>query len=165
MLGRWLLFLSSYGPLLALTAVRLDSGAYRTFLFWLAAAGGAALVAALAASRRIAPRDRIVTSVSDRGGDVAGYLATYLLPFLTVSDPATRDVIAYAGFIFLVGVVYTRSALLSVNPLLYVLGYRLVFVGTQSGQANLLICRSVPSAGDRILVRPLFIAEAISVEA
>lgn len=165
MLGRWLLFLSSYSPLLALTAVRLDSGGYRTGLYWLAGAGAVALMAALAASRRIAPRDRVATSVSDRGGDVAGYLATYLLPFLTVSDPAPRDVISYAGFVLLVGVVYTRSTLLSVNPLLYVLGYRLVFLSTGSGQPILLICRSIPTAGDRILVRPLFTAEAICIEA
>ena len=165
MAGRWLLFASSYSPLLALTALRLDDGAYRTWLFRLAAAAAAALVAALGAARGVSPRDRTVASVTDRGGDVAGYLATYLLPFLTVADPSRRDMAAYAGFVLLVGVVYTRSALLSVNPLLYLLGYRLLYVATDSGDALLYICRSQPSPGDLIHVRPWFAAHGICLQA
>lgn len=156
MLGRWLLFWSSYSPLFALTAVRMDDGKYRTLLFWVAAAGGVFLGAAVLAARRgIEPRDRVFTSVTDRGGDVAGYLATYLLPFVSVPEPRARDAVAYVLFILLVGVVYTRSDLVLVNPLLYVAGYRLLGVGTESGQRLLYLCRDVPATGVPVRVRSL----------
>jgi hypothetical protein len=87
MFGRWLLFLSSYSPLFALTALRLEPGRYRDALWATAAVGFLSLLAALAiAQRRISPRQRVLTSVSDRGGDVAGYLATYLLLGATLDE-------------------------------------------------------------------------------
>ncbi len=164
MVGRWLLFWSSYSPLFALTAIRLDGGRYRSVLLLMAIGGALCLVAALTAARRhIEPRDRVLTAVNDRGGDVAGYLATYLLPFLTVSAPTDRDALAYGLFVVVVGLVYTRSNLVAVNPLLYVAGYRLVEVGTASGERLLLLCHTLPSAGDRVRVRPLLRGLALDI--
>jgi hypothetical protein len=163
MFGRWLLFLSSYSPLFALTALRLEPGRYRDALWAAAAVGFLSLLAALAiAQRRISPRQRVLTSVSDRGGDVAGYLATYLLPFLTVTAPTGRDALAYGLFVVLVGIVYTRSSLVSVNPVLYLLGYRLVEAGTQSGDVLLLLCRSEPPVGMPLSVRELLPGLAVT---
>lgn len=154
MLGRWLLFWSSYSPMFALTAVRMDDGPNRTGLFLVAAAGAVCLGAALFAARlAVEPRDRVLVSVEDRGGDVAGYLATYLLPFVVVAEPTRRDVTAYLLFVLLVGVIYTRSSLLSVNPLLYLAGYRLLRAETTSGERIWLLCRSDPPTGVPVRVR------------
>jgi hypothetical protein len=164
-MGRWLLFLSSYSPLFGLTAVRLQPGTFRTVTFAVAVLGALSLALALADARRIEPRERVVADVEDRGGDVAGYLATYLLPFLTVSSPSAKDAVAYAGFLLLVGVVYTRSSLLAVNPLLYLLGYRLSHVTTEGGQRVLLIYREFPARHGRIRCSSLFRDPDICLEA
>lgn len=163
-MGRWMLFLSSYSPLFGLTAVRLESGTFRTVTLALAALGALSLAVALADAARIEPRERVVADVEDRGGDVAGYLATYLLPFLTVTSPTPKDAVAYAGFLMLVGLVYTRSSLLAVNPLLYLLGYRLSHVTTQGGQRVLLICRELPARDGRVRCSSLFRDQGICLE-
>jgi hypothetical protein len=164
-IGRWLLFLSSYSPLLTLTAIRLDAGRFRDLTLSLAVAGVLALALALHAARFVEPRDRVVVHVEDRGSEVAGYLTTYLLPFLTVADPRSADIAAYAGFLLLVGVVYTRSSLLAVNPLLYLLGYQLVFLRSESEQRLLYICRTRPNEADVIRVRPLLREFGIGIQA
>jgi hypothetical protein len=155
MVGRWLLFVSSYSPLFALTAIRLDPGALRTILCWIAAGGAAGLSAVFAAAWRIEARRRDFVAVEDRGVDVAGYLATYLVPFLTVSKPTAHDVVAYTVFLGLVGVVYVRSTLISVNPLIYLFGFRLFAVRDAHGQPQLLISRKAPARSGPIPVRPV----------
>jgi hypothetical protein len=153
MVGRWLLFVSSYSPLFALTAIRLDPSTLQTVLYWMAVGGAGGLFAVFAAARRIQPRRREFVAVEDRGVDVAGYLATYLVPFLTVSKPTGRDVIAYACFLALVGVVYVRSTLIGVNPLMYLICFRLFAVKDEHGQLHLLISRNPPPPSALIPVR------------
>jgi hypothetical protein len=153
MVGRWLLFVSSYSPLFALTAIRLDPSTLQTVLYWTAAGGAGGLFAVFAAARQIQPRRREFVAVEDRGVDVAGYLATYLVPFLTVSKPTGRDVVAYACFLALVGVVYVRSTLIGVNPLMYLFCFRLFAVKDTHGQLQLLISRNPPPRSALIPVR------------
>ena len=64
-------------------------------------------------------RDRRIVcfeSVSDAGGAVAAYLATYLLPF--IFSPPTRpgDIAAYAVYFGVIFVIYIRSEMAVVNP-------------------------------------------------
>jgi hypothetical protein len=153
MAGRWLLFISSYSPLFALTAIRLDAGVLRTVLYCLAGLGAAGLAAVFAAAWRIEPRERSFVTVEDRGADVAGYLATYLVPFLTVSKPTTRDVVAYALFLGVVGVVYVRSTLIGVNPLAYLFRFQLFSVKEARGAPLLLIARKPPDGSAPVSVR------------
>jgi hypothetical protein len=153
MVGRWLLFASSYSPLFALTAIRLDAGVVRTVLYCLAAFGAGGLAVVVAAAWRILPRERSFVVVEDRGADVAGYLVTYLVPFLTVSDPTTRDVVAYALFLGLVGVVYVRSSLIGVNPLAYLFRFRLFSVRDAGGASLLLMARNPPDVSSLVPVR------------
>jgi hypothetical protein len=70
------------------------------------------------------PTDTQLTIVGDAGGEVSGYLAAYLLPFLTVAEPDARDLAAYALFVLVAGVIYTRSSLVHINPTMYALRWR-----------------------------------------
>jgi hypothetical protein len=62
-----------------------------------------------------------VTITGEAGADVSGYLAAYLLPFLTVVDPSPTDLAAYAIFIVVAGLVYVRSGLMQINPTVYLM--------------------------------------------
>ncbi len=119
------LFLSSFAPLFALLALR-----FKDPHLWLPLAGlavlGAVLLAGLMRGRQdVRPNPRRFHNVRDEGQQVAGYLASYILPLLAISQPSWRDLLAYAGFLLVFGVVFVRSQLLQVNPLLYLYGYRL----------------------------------------
>jgi hypothetical protein len=166
--GRWLLFASSYSPLFLLAGFRSERAGLRLGLYITAATCALALVLVIAAARHLEPQERTVTGTEDRGPDVAGYLATYLLPLLATPEPSTRDLTAYGAFILLVGLVYVRSSMVAVNPLVYVLGYRLSEISTAAGARQMLVSRDVPTIGRSILVRRvipgLLLAVATSTE-
>jgi hypothetical protein len=90
-------------------------------------------------------------SVRDAGGEAASYLATYLLPFLTVATPTARDVLAYAGFLLVAAVINLRSAVVQVNPLLYLLGYRVLSITDDHGLHAYMITRHLVPVGDSVM--------------
>ena len=146
------LFLASYAPLFTIMAVRFDALTLRLGCAGLALAGTASAVSVLGvAARRKAPVTVTLDRVDDVGGEVSGYLATYLLPFVVVAQPSVRDVIAYLIYLAVAMVIYLRSDLIRVNPLLYVLGYRVsgVDAGPRSGY---LISKDPVRAGDSVSV-------------
>lgn len=150
MLGRPLLFLSSYAPLFGLLAIRFQPPALWISCVVLAALGVVSLWWLLKLDNRSTRAPYELTAVRDAGGEAASYLATYLLPFLTVSTPTAREVIAYAGFLLVAALISVRSAVAQVNPLLYLLGYRIMSI-TDSNRLNAyLITRHSRRAGDRV---------------
>lgn len=131
---RWRLFLSSYSCLFAILAVRwADHWAAHPYLVVaaavLAAFGLGALHGLTSASAEDSSRDYIhIVTTSDAGADVAGYLASYLLPFVTTAFPGPWDLVSYSLFIAIVGLIYVRSDMVQINPTLYILHYRVARV-------------------------------------
>ena len=133
MLGRPLLFFSSYA-----SAVRPSGHPVRTAMAvdLLPRAGRAwrrLAVAIAEAGRRFLAGNHVLASVQDAGVEAASYLAAYLLPFVTVATPTVRDVLAYGGFLLVAAAINIRSAVVQVNPLLYLLGYRVLSVTDNRG--------------------------------
>ena len=151
MLGRPLLFLSSYAPLFGLLAIRFEQRWLWISCTVLAVLGVVSLWLLLRLDARSSPGPHTLASARDAGVEAAGYLATYLLPFLTVATPTVRDVIAYAGFLLVAAVINLRSAVAQVNPLLYLLGYRVLSVTDDHGLHAYMITRHPHPAGDRVL--------------
>ena len=140
------LFLSSYAALFCLLALRFHSSPWLAFsCLALTLVGGVTAWQAIHEAKGVEPRPQQVqlTAVADQGGDVAGYLATYLLPFLTVADPPLADVVAYVLFITLVGIIYVQSDMLHVNPTLYLFRYRIYTVTTADESAVLIAAKPV----------------------
>jgi hypothetical protein len=123
----WALFLSSYTPLFFLVSLR-SIGSSEV----LALAGGILTFAGLvgtgfflvAVRKKTSGRYQLI-DVENRDPDVTAYAATYLLPFLTVFSGTWQDLLSLAAFVLILGVVYVRSRLIYVNPLLALFGYRL----------------------------------------
>jgi hypothetical protein len=144
------LFLCSYAPLFAILAIRFRNT-------WLALACGAFAALGVSAGASVLWRYRSVTAASltmrrieDRGGEVAGYLATYLLPFVTVTEPGWRDVLGYALFLVIIAVVYVRSGLVQINPTLYLFGWRLFAVDIGDGWSGYLLSRRPIGRGEQV---------------
>lgn len=119
------LFLSSYVPLFVAGAVRFDHPYLQVTLVVAAVIGVASLISLIRVTRKnIEPDPATPTAVRDMGSEVAAYIATYLLPFITVDNPDKCDLVAYSIVFFTIAVVFINSDLVGVNPLLYLLRYR-----------------------------------------
>jgi hypothetical protein len=124
------LFLSSYSPAFLILAVR--SFHYSTALF--AISLGVAIVSASAfllfirVAREGGPFRAMIEDVEPRDGDLAAFVATYLLPFVVVFGVTAQDVIALALFLFFIGVLWINSRMIYLNPLLALAGYHVYVV-------------------------------------
>jgi hypothetical protein len=141
----WLWFLSSYAPLWIMLGLRFEPLALRLGLIGFGI--GCALVVAWLLVRRAAdrPSNTTITITGEAGSEVSGYLAAYLLPFLTVSEPGATDIVAYAIFILVAGLIYVRSGLMQINPTVYALR-RQVLRGTvpvRGGTKEVFVITSV----------------------
>jgi hypothetical protein len=144
------LMLSAYAPLFAILAVRFQGTTLRWVCGGLAIVGVLHLIISLwVAPHLVSSRPFPVSEVRDASSEVAGFLATYLLPFVTVPSPSRADIIGYVIFAVIVVAIFVRSNLAQVNPTLYLLGRRVVSI-TVNGRDLYLVCRRIPRAPSTI---------------
>ena len=140
------LLFSAYAPLFAILAVRFQGATLKWVCGLLGGLGIAHLIVVLAIAPRFsAPRPYPIGEVEDASSDAAGFLATYLLPFVTVPSPSLDDVIGYLIFAAVVCAIFVRSNLAQINPTLYVIGWRVASVEVH-GHSRYLVCRRLPRA-------------------
>lgn len=147
--------LSSYAPLNAILFARIDTNPRWIFL-GLAIAGLVDAYRLTWDAQRLAATPRVFSSIRDSGGEIAGYVATYLLPFLAAPHPDTGDLWAYGIYALVVAVITLRSDLGHVNPTIYMLGWRVVTVTLEDGRERYLVCRAAPKAGESVRVSELY---------
>jgi hypothetical protein len=127
-----LLFLSSFAPLFVILAIRFQQPYLKVVCGALALIGSTCLWAVMhAAVSRKSPETVTPTAIDDKGTDVSGYLAAYLLPFVALPDPTITDQIAYLLFLVVAGSIYVQSRMLQINPTLYLFSWH-VFAVTSS---------------------------------
>lgn len=151
------MFLSSLAPLLVVFAL-LDtfrSGAASLLCVLVAVVSVVGHFALLLALRNgllgSATREHSydVSSAEERGGDVMAYVATYLIPFVGFRADDTRSTAALAIFVLVIGVLYVRSGLFAVNPMLALVGFHLYraelhVAGKGARPTSLLLRANVP---------------------
>lgn len=147
-----LLFLSSFSPLFLALAFRFDGTALRFTCAGVCLLGVLALLAVLNLWLDRTPMTVVVASADDRGPDVSGYITAYLMPLLAVPEPTAGDLLAYVTILLVIGLVYVRSRMIQMNPLLYLLGLRLSAITTIDGFRGYIISPNIPEVGDEIRV-------------
>lgn len=134
-LHRFRLFIVSYFPLWLMLAFRaLPSPTWhwsnRTALTvafaLLAAYSFVDALRLVSGARRTGAVSYYFADVDDQGGNAAGYLATYLLPFLGLVPTGWGDWAAYGVYFLVAAIVFVRTDLSLVNPTLYILRWRVV---------------------------------------
>lgn len=142
LLLRTRLFFSSYAPLFLILAIRFED---RRLMVACAALGIAGFATTWLLLRNTAARitrgSYEVERVQESGAEVAGYVASYLLPFVAVAQPTARDVAAYIAFLFVAAIVHIRSDSVDVNPTIFFFGYRLFRVTMPSGWTAHMLSR------------------------
>ena len=138
------LHLAASAPLFAMLAWRLyDRFWWFAFFLLLAVAGAGVVVLVLGVARIRRQGDPFrFAEVVDLGDQVAGYVLSYLLPFLLPADPATGEVWLTVGVLAVIGVVLVQSNHVHLNPLLYLFGYRVYGATAEDGQGYYLVARS-----------------------
>lgn len=142
-LAQAMLFLSSYSPLLAVFAL-LDTfgkGTPSIVCTALAVAGAALLPLLIVLNRSTATQQLRVATATPRDADVLAYVASYLVPFASVDAHSTRERVAIGVFVGLIAVLYVRTEMFYVNPLLAFAGFRVFAVQTPAGTPVVLLCR------------------------
>jgi hypothetical protein len=132
------LFLSSYSPAFLILAVR--SVHHSSTLFWIslsiALMSAGAFFLFMKVARTGGPFRARVEEVEPRDGDLAAYVAAYLLPFVVVFGATVQDVIALALFLLFIGVLWVNSRMIYLNPLLALAGYHVYVVRLRSVGAD-----------------------------
>jgi hypothetical protein len=154
---RFILFLCSYLPLFAILFVLL--GGDQPVLAWIFLGVGLLGLALtylffkLVAFKR-SPIRGDITSRHARGSEIMGYIASYIVPFVTFSLGNERQVIALIIFISILGIVYVFSDdMVRINPMFNLFGYRLYEVTSEQGKDSFaLITRRRVKCGDRVLL-------------
>ncbi len=122
----WMWFLSSYAPLWVMLGLRFHPLGLRIGLIVFGVASAAYVAYLLTRNRDERASNTPLTITGDAGAEVSGYLAAYLLPFLTVAEPSPIDLATYAIFVLVAGLIYVRSGLMQINPTVYLLNRRVL---------------------------------------
>ncbi|WP_141564314.1 hypothetical protein [Mycolicibacterium palauense] len=146
-----LMFLSSYAPLFGMLAIRFEDSQLRILFGVLAFAGLMLLPLILAIYKTSAPADYTICAIDPAGNGASAYLAGYLLPFLTTSNPTTPDLAAYGLFLVVAYLVHIRTDMIQVNPTLFVFGWRVYAFTDTNGLRGHLVCRTRVLVGDDIV--------------
>lgn len=126
-----LLFLGSYAPAFVIFAIRAYDSSCTMFTIAtsLTGVGLVSTLGFLAFARKRAAYHVEVVTIEPRNSELAAYVATYLLPFVTVMEGSWQEVASLGVFLFFIGLLYVRSGMLYLNPLLALFGYS-VALGT-----------------------------------
>jgi hypothetical protein len=158
------MFASSFSPLLVVFAL-LDSfgrGAATVICWCLAALGPLLLLGVFAVARRLEGVPLVAASNQRRDADVLAYVATYLIPFLTVNAVTLRSRLAVGVFIALIALFYIRGEMYFLNPLLGVVGYRVFEVQTGAGDGSaVILVTKRRHIGDQANLRPVPLSDDI----
>ena len=66
-----------------------------------------------------------ITERQEKEGDVMGYVASYVVPFVTLPLNGWQQVSTLLIFIVVLGVIYVKSSMIRINPMLSLAGYNL----------------------------------------
>lgn len=66
-----------------------------------------------------------ITERQEREGDVMGYVASYVVPFVTLPLNGWQQISTLCIFILVLGIIYVKSSMIRINPMLSIIGYSL----------------------------------------
>ena len=131
---KWILFLTAYYPLFLIIVIKnthiknLLTISWNFFispifiiivlgllLYWL-------LWSFIFTQKRATKKEITIENVKDLSNESLSYILTYLIAFLQINLTTPNDIICILILLFIIGVIYTSSNLIHVNPMLYLLG-------------------------------------------
>jgi hypothetical protein len=147
--SRLVLFVSSFAPLFAIWGVRLLPSRISVLPFAVFAIGVIGTYGVLYLKRTEEGRVDQIESAKPRDTESAAYLVTYVIP-LALPTTDWRDWVAVSLFLLLVAVLYLRSGMDYINPMLALIGYHLYEARLRDDQVVWLVSRLKLGARDQV---------------
>ena len=141
--GRSVLFVSSYAPLLLLFALLDSFGAIGSRICLVVCAVSVAALGMLwyTLRSRLQPEQVRIEGARSRDADVMAYVVSYVVPFAAATDATDhRTRSALAVFAALIAILYIRSAVYFVHPLLLLAGVH-VYEASRDGVPMVVLTR------------------------
>lgn len=141
-LTRWLWFLSSWFPALLLWMLFALSG-HQIWAFCAFTLLSLSLLTLYMVLNEMAsmsgPQSSQVTILRTRDRENQCYMVWYVLPLLIQPWTSVQSAVALLIVVAMVGTIYVRGELLHINPVLFVLGYRLYEVQLENDTQTYLL--------------------------
>lgn len=154
MISRLELHVAAFSPLYAMLAWRLWGRGWGWLFLALAVLGVSTMLLTLWGASRQQSEPVVFEDITDVGDQVADQVVGYLLPLIIGPEAETSELLVTMGVLVILGLILVQSNRIHLNPVLFVLGYR-VYTATARGKAFYLIARSDLSTLDG----PLLVAE------
>lgn len=148
-LVRAILFLCSYSPLTLIICIL----QYGIWPLWVVIVLGVAVCVGSVVftglfftwmRRTDPPRTKKLQEFSKHDSEVMSYIASYLIPFVTFSLDGVKQVFTLLIFIGVLAVIYVRSNMIYINPILSIAGYHLYEIKIEgSEQPHYYIARKL----------------------
>lgn len=136
---RCMLFLSSYFPL-ALIFFVLFVEQQPIWAIIVLLIGLSGLITMVLYFFQFAPRlssiQGKIIALQRHDGDVMGYIASYLIPFVAIPFGGWQQGAALLIFVIVLGIVYVNSNMIHINPMLNLLGYHVYEITLENSEAS-----------------------------
>jgi len=138
-----ILFFSSYAPLCVIFAIKDNfcNTLFCIFLLICALLSVIFLIVFLYSIKSMNTNIITVESASSKDGEILSYVVTYLLPFLGVDLSKPEDIKSMLALFFVLYIIYTRSQMIQVNPMLSILQYSIFEVTDTQGITRSIISK------------------------
>jgi hypothetical protein len=146
------LLLSAFSPLFLIGRVRAEDNTVQQWLLGIGIGFTLLLVIPIVGALNRAAEDFRVDTVESLSGEVAAYVATYILPLLMASDKKPNDFAAYGLLLAFIGIIFIRGHLLHYNPWIFMFG-RSVYSIRVGANTYYLIAKNEPKPGTDVVAR------------
>jgi hypothetical protein len=139
-LTKVMLFISSYAPLSVILCILSLQNSWRMAVALLSVGviGILWLVIFLRVQQSKQPFMGLIAQAQQRDGEIMGYIATYIVPFVTLPFDNWYRASAFLVLLVTIGFLYVNSNMLYVNPALMLLGFHLYAITLDNSQAPYL---------------------------
>jgi hypothetical protein len=94
-------------------------------------------------SKKLEPTRDKVLQVERKDSEVIAYVFAYIFPFVNDSIfSGFQNIIAYLIFFLLLMLIYVRSNLIHINPILYAFGYYIYSIVTENNKVHIILSRN-----------------------
>lgn len=145
LLARWELGLAAFVPALGLLTFRSRGSDLVCIFFIPAVIGVIVLLYGIIFVRSSSADPFEFESIEDLGGEVLGHIGAYLLPIFIDTSRSTEEIAISAIVLALIMHIHVSTGQVLVNPLLYLLGYR-IYSARCGGVTYYLVAKSDTSS-------------------
>ncbi len=151
---RFLLFVSSYFPMafMFFWVLVFKHRWAAIIILSFAVFGLIVLKVWLKIANELAPTSVEVTQIQRKDADTVSYIATYVLPFLTIPFSDLQQTLILTTFFFMVGILYMNSNMIHINPMLNLTGYHIYEMILSDGRTCSIISKNTVKRGAELSV-------------